>query len=91
MKLRDMIHVQVSVKMDEDTHAEIAGLASKMGIFVHKFIIDALRQILRMIGERGREKVPFLVVQARTALEYAQAPPVLPVRLEIATTKRKES
>jgi len=91
MKLRDMIHVQVSVKMDEDTHAEIAGLAAKMGISVHKFIIDALRQILRMIGERGREKVPFLVVQARTALDYAQAPPVLTVRLEIATKKRKES
>ena len=54
-----MIHVQVSLKLDEDTHAEIAVLASKMGISVHKFIVDALRQVLRMIGERGNEKFPF--------------------------------
>jgi len=86
-----MIHVQVSVKLDEDTHAKVDDLAVKMGITVHKFIIDSLRQNLHMIGERGREKVPLLVIQARTALDYAQAAPVLPVRLEIATKKRKES
>lgn len=91
MKLRDMVHVQVSVKLDEDTHVAVAGLAAKMGITVHKFIVDALGQNLHMTGERGREKVPLLVIQARTALDYAQAAPVLPVGLKIATKKRKES
>jgi hypothetical protein len=85
-----MIHVQVSVKLDEDTHAKVADLTAKMGITVHKFIVDALHQTLRMIGERGQEKVPLLVIQARTALDYAQATPVLPVHLEISTRKRKE-
>ena len=87
MKLRDMIHVQVSLKLDEDTHAVIADLAAKMGISVHKFIVDTLRQVLRMIGERGKEKIPLLVIQARTALDYAQATPILPVHLEIVTKK----
>lgn len=82
-----MIHIQVSVKFDEDTHAEIALIASKMGISVHKFIVDGVRQILRMIDERGQEKVPLLVIQARTALDYVQAPPVLPVHLKIMTKK----
>jgi hypothetical protein len=87
MKLRDMIHVQVSVKLDEDTYAEIARLAAQMGITVHKFIVDALRQILHMIGKRGQEKIPLLVIQARTALDYAQAAPDFPIRLEIVTKK----
>jgi methanogenic corrinoid protein MtbC1 len=87
MKLRDMIHVQVSVKLDEDTYAEIARLAAQMGITVHKFIVDALGQVLHMIGKRGQEKIPLLVIQARIAVDYAQAAPVLPVCLEIVTKK----
>jgi len=76
-----MNHIQISVKFDEDTHNELACVAKKMRITPHKFIVTAVQEMQRMIADRGKERVPLLVVQARAALDYEQASPSLPASL----------
>jgi hypothetical protein len=75
-----MNHIQISIKFDEDTHDKITQVTGKMRITPHKFIITAVQEMQRMIEDRGKERVPLLVVQARAALDYEQAAPPLPIR-----------
>ena len=75
-----MNHIQISIKFDEDTHDKIAQVTGKMRITPHKFIVTAVQEMQRMIEDRGKERVPLLVVQARAALDYEQEAPPLPIR-----------
>ena len=75
-----MNHIQISIKFDEDTHDKIAQVTGKMRITPHKFIVTAVQEMQRMIEDRGKERVPLLVVQARTALDYEQEAPPMPIR-----------
>jgi hypothetical protein len=51
-----------------------------MRITPHKFIVTAVQDMQQMIKNRGKEKLPLLVVQARTALDYEQESPSMPIR-----------
>ena len=73
-----MNHIQISIKFDEDTHDKITQMTGKMRITPHKFIVTAVQEMQRMIEERGKERVPLLVVQARAALDYERESPSLP-------------
>jgi hypothetical protein len=75
-----MNHIQISIKFDEDTHDKITQVTGKMRITPHKFIVTAVQEMQRMIEDRGKERVPLLVVQARAALDYEQEAPPLPIR-----------
>ena len=77
-----MNHIQISIKFDEDTHDKITHMTDKMRITPHKFIVTAVQEMQRMIEDRGKERVPLLVVQARTALDYEQEAPPLPIHLD---------
>ena len=83
-----MNHIQISVKFDEDTHNEIARVAEKMRITPHKFIVTAVQDVQQMIKDRGKEKVPLLVVQARTALDYELENPSLPMRSDAGSPEK---
>ena len=74
-----MNHIQISVKFDEDTHDKITEMTGKMRITPHKFIVTAVQEMQRMIEDRGKERVPLLVVQARAALDYERESPPLPI------------
>jgi hypothetical protein len=83
-----MTHIQISVKFDEDTHTEITRVTKTMRISPHKFIVTAVQEVQRMIVDRGREKLPLLVVQARAALDYEQTIPSLPVGLTVGPPEK---
>jgi hypothetical protein len=74
-----MNHIQISIKFDEDTHDKITEMTGKMRITPHKFIVTAVQEMQRMIEERGKERVPLLVVQARAALDYERESLPLPI------------
>ena len=74
-----MNHIQISIKFDEDTHDKITQVTGKMRITPHKFIVTAVQEMQRMIEDRGKERVPLLVVQPRAAVDYEQAAPPLPI------------
>ena len=74
-----MNHIQISIKFDEDTHDKITQVTGKMRITPHKFIVTAVQEMQRMIEDRGKERVPLLIVQARAALDYEQKTPHLPI------------
>jgi len=74
-----MIHHPFTVKFHIDLFNRIVRMATTMGIKPHNFIIKAVEEILNMIDKEGSEKVPFLVVQARSAQKYVQEAPSLPI------------
>ena len=87
-----MNHIQVSIKFDEDTHNEIAEITGCMRMNKHAFIVNAVKETLRMIQERGKERIPLLVVQAQTAQKFAQEAPLLPIRSDAGPPeKRRET
>ena len=58
----------------------------------HAFIVNAVKETLRMIRERGNERIPLLVVQAQTAQTFAQEAPLLPIRSDAGPPeKRRET
>ena len=75
-----MNHIQISIKFDEDTHDKIAQVTGKMRITPHKFIVTAVQEMQRMIEDRGKEQLPLLVAQARTAEDHARDALPLPIR-----------
>ena len=46
----------------------------------HAFIVSSIEETLNLIDNRGSEKMPLLVMQARTAQDYVQEAPSLPIR-----------
>jgi len=54
----------------------------------HAFVVNSVEETLNMIDNRGCEKVPLLVVQARTAQDYVQAAPPLPIHSEAGPPDR---
>ena len=83
-----MNHIQISIKFDEDTHDKITQVTGKMRITPHKFIVTAVQEMQRMIEDRGKERVPLLVVQARAALDYEQEGPPLPIHSDAGPPER---
>jgi hypothetical protein len=83
-----MNHIQISIKFDEDTHDKITQMTGKMRITPHKFIVTAVQEMQRMIEDRGKERVPLLVVQARAALDYEQEAPPLPIHSDAGPPQR---
>ncbi len=83
-----MNHIQISIKFDEDTHDKITEMTGKMRITPHKFIVTAVQEMQRMIEDRGKERVPLLVVQARAALDYEQEAPPLPIPTSTLAPKK---
>jgi hypothetical protein len=75
-----MIHFQISVKLNETLHQRLIKTASQMRMNKHAFVVNSLEETLNLIDNRGCEKVPLLVVQARTAQDYVQQAPSLPIR-----------
>jgi hypothetical protein len=82
-----MIHHQISVKFDEDTHNEISEITGCMRMNKHAFIVNAVKETLHMIRDQGKERIPLLVVQAQTAQKFAQEAPPLPIRSDASPSK----
>jgi hypothetical protein len=58
----------------------------------HAFVVNSIEETLNLIDNRGSEKVPFLVMLARAAQDYAQEAPSLPIRSDAGPPgKRRES
>jgi len=86
-----MNHIQISIKFDEDTHQEIAKITDCMRMNKHAFIVNAVKETLRLIQDRGKEKLPLLVAQARTAEDHARDALALPIRSDAGPPgKRRE-
>jgi hypothetical protein len=75
-----MNHIQVSIKFDEDTHHEIAEITGCMRMNKHAFIVNSVKETLKLIKDRGKEQLPLLVAQARTAEDHARDALPLPIR-----------
>lgn len=73
-----MIHRQISIKLQEEDYLRLDKMAKVMHRNKHAIAVTAITDTLNMIENRGCERVPLLVVQARTALDYAQTAPALP-------------
>ena len=87
-----MNHIQISIKFDEDTHQEIAKITGCMRMNKHAFIVNAVKETLRLIQDRGKEKLPLLVAQARTAEDHARDALPLPTRSDAGPPeKRREA
>jgi hypothetical protein len=77
-----MIHFQISVKLNEALYQRLMKTASLMRMNKHAFVVNSVEETLNLIDNRGCEKVPLLVVQARTAQDYVNQTPALPLRSE---------
>jgi len=87
-----MNHIQISIKFDEDTHNEIAEITGCMRMNKHAFIVNSVKETLKLIKDRGKEKLPLLVAQARTAEDYARDAQSLPIRSDAGPPgKRREA
>jgi hypothetical protein len=75
-----MHHIQVSIKFNEDLFNEIVQTTSTMRMNKHAFIVSAVEETLKLIKNRGKEKLPLLVAQARTAEDHARDSLPLPIR-----------
>lgn len=73
-----MIHFQISVKLNETLHQRLIKTASQMRMNKHAFVVNSLEETLNLIDNRDCEKLPLLVVQARTAQDYVKQAPMLP-------------
>jgi hypothetical protein len=73
-----MIHFQISVKLNETLHQRLIKTASQMRMNKHAFVVNSLEETLNLIDNRDCEKLPLLVVQARTAQDYVKQAPPLP-------------
>lgn len=73
-----MIHFQISVKLNETLHQRLTKTASQMRMNKHAFVVNSLEETLNLIDNRDCEKLPLLVVQARTAQDYVKQAPMLP-------------
>jgi hypothetical protein len=73
-----MIHFQISVKLNETLHQRLIKTASQMRMNKHAFVVNSLEETLNLIDNRDCEKLPLLVVQARTAQDYLKQAPTLP-------------
>jgi len=86
-----MNHIQISIKLNEDLFNRLAKTTSTMHMNKHAFVVSSVEETLNMIDNRGSEKVPLLVMQARTAQDYAEEAPTLPVRADAGSPgKRRE-
>jgi len=74
-----MNHIQISIKLHEDLFNRLVKTTSAMRMNKHAFVVSSVEETLNMIDNRGGEKVPLLVVQARTAQDYARETPSLPI------------
>jgi hypothetical protein len=72
-----MIHFQISVKLNENLHQRLVKTASQMRMNKHAFVVNSLEETLNLIDNRDCEKLPLLVVQARTAQDYVKQAPTL--------------
>jgi hypothetical protein len=87
-----MIHRQLSIKLPEDLFNRLAKTTSTMRMNKHAFVVGSVEETLNLIDNRGSEKVPLLVMQARTAQDYAQQAPSLPIRSDAGPPeKRRET
>jgi hypothetical protein len=87
-----MIHRQISIKLHEDLFNRLVKTTSAMRMNNHAFVVNSIEETLNLIDNRGCEKVPLLVVQARTAQDYVQEAPPLPIRSEAGPPEsRRES
>jgi hypothetical protein len=75
-----MNHIQISIKLHEDLFNRLVKTTSAMRMNKHAFVVNSVEETLNMIDNRGGEKVPLLVVQARTAQDYARESPSLQLR-----------
>jgi hypothetical protein len=67
-----MIHRQLSIKLSEDLFNRLARTTSTMRMNKHAFAVSSVEETLNLIDNRGDEKVPLLVMQARTEQDYVQ-------------------
>ena len=74
-----MIHHQISIKLHEDLFNRLEKTTSTMRMNKHAFVVSSVEETLNLIDNRGSEKVPLLVMQARTAQDYAQEAPSLTI------------
>jgi hypothetical protein len=72
-----MIHFQISVKLNEALYQRLMKTASLMRMNKHAFVVNSVEETLNLIDNRGCEKVPLLVVQARSAQDYVKQAPTL--------------
>jgi hypothetical protein len=72
-----MIHFQISVKLNEALYQRLMKTASLMRMNKHAFVVNSVEETLNLIDNRGSEKVPWLVVQARSAQDYVNQAPTL--------------
>jgi len=87
-----MIHRQLSIKLSEDLFNRLAKTTSTMRMNKHAFVVNSVEETLNLIDNRGSEKVPLLVMQARTAQDYAPEDPSLPTRSDAGPPeKRREN
>ena len=84
-----MNHFQLSIKLHEDLFNRLSKMTSTMRMNKHAFVVSSVEETLNLIENRGSEKVPLLVMQARTAQDYVQASPPLPIRSEAGPPKKK--
>ena len=83
-----MNHIQISIKLHEDLFNRLVKTTSIMRMNKHAFVVSSIEETLNMIENRGGEKLPLLVVQARTAEDYVQEAPSLPVRSDAGPPER---
>ena len=83
-----MNHIQISIKLHEDLFNRLVKTTSAMRMNKHAFVVNSVEETLNMIDNRGGEKVPLLVVQARTAQDYVQAAPSLPIQSDARSPER---
>lgn len=83
-----MIHIQISIKLHEDLYNRLLKTTSTMRMNKHAFVVSSIEETLNMIDNRGSEKVPLLVMQARTAQDYIQEPPRLPIQSNAGPPKK---
>ena len=55
----------------------------------HAFIVNAVKETLRLIQDRGKEKLPLLVAQARTAEDHARDALALPIRSDAGPPRKR--
>jgi hypothetical protein len=72
-----MMHRQISIKLREEDYQRLEKVAEVMRTNKHAIVVTAVTDTLDMIENRGSEKVPLQIVQARNEIDYAQAAPSL--------------
>ena len=75
-----MNHIQISIKLHEDLFNRLVKTTSAMRMNKHAFIVNSVKETLKLIKDRGKEQLPLLVAQARTAEDHARDALPLPIR-----------